>query len=81
MPTYDYRCGACGHQFETVHNMGAPGPQECPSCHAQGKLERLISSSGGFQLRGSGWYATDYKAPGGGKAGDGAPSTSGSSGD
>lgn len=77
MPTYDYGCAACGQQFEVVHNMGAPGPTECPVCHVQGKVERLISSSGGFQLRGTGWYATDYKSSGGAKPSAGSSSGGG----
>lgn len=79
MPTYDYACSACGQRFEVVHNMGAPGPAECPVCHVQGKVERLISSSSGFQLRGTGWYATDYKSSA--SAPSSASSSGGSGGD
>jgi putative FmdB family regulatory protein len=61
MPTYEYSCGACGHQFESFHNMGAPGPSQCPACGVEGRVGRLVSASS-FQLKGTGWYATDYKS-------------------
>ena len=60
MPTYEYRCNACGHEFETMHGMTAPVLRKCPKC-ARLKLERLISGGAGVIFKGSGFYETDYK--------------------
>jgi putative FmdB family regulatory protein len=60
MPTYDYRCNACGHEFETMHGMTAPVLRKCPKC-GKLKLERLISGGAGVIFKGSGFYETDYK--------------------
>lgn len=59
MPIYEYRCQQCDHQFETLQKMSDPVLTECPACHAQA-LRKLISAAG-FQLKGSGWYASDFK--------------------
>lgn len=68
MPTYEYRCGACGRQQDIVQKMSDPTLVECPLCGAP-KLERLISASA-FALRGGGWYADGYGAkPGAGESG------------
>ena len=59
MPIYGYQCQACGHEFELMQKMSDPAPSVCPSC---GKPEvRKQLSAAGFQLKGSGWYATDFK--------------------
>jgi len=59
MPIYGYQCQACGHEFELMQKMSDPAPAVCPSC---GKPEvRKQLSAAGFQLKGSGWYATDFK--------------------
>lgn len=60
MPTYEYRCTACGHAFETMHGMTAPVLRKCPKC-GRLKLERLISGGAGVIFKGSGFYETDYK--------------------
>ncbi len=60
MPTYDYRCKACGHLFQTMHGMTAPVLRKCPKC-GKLKLERLISGGAGVIFKGSGFYETDYK--------------------
>ncbi len=60
MPTYDYKCKACGHLFETMHGMTAPVLRKCPKC-GKLKLERLISGGAGVIFKGSGFYETDYK--------------------
>ena len=59
MPIYEYRCSACGHQDEFLQKVSDPAITECPACgkHA---LQKLLSAAG-FQLKGSGWYATDFK--------------------
>jgi putative FmdB family regulatory protein len=59
MPIYEYACDGCGHEFETLQKMSEAPLTDCPSCNAP-KLRRLISAAG-FQLKGTGWYATDFK--------------------
>jgi putative FmdB family regulatory protein len=59
MPIYGYQCQACGHEFELMQKMSDPAPTVCPTC---GKTDvRKQLSAAGFQLKGSGWYATDFK--------------------
>ena len=60
MPTYEYRCGACGHLFEKLQSFSEKPIRKCPEC---GKLsvKRLISSGAGIIFKGSGFYQTDYK--------------------
>ena len=64
MPLYEYRCKACGHQFEKIQSFSAPEEKECPVCH--GEVERLLSAPA-VQFKGSGWYVTDYAKSGGNK--------------
>lgn len=59
MPFYEYRCGSCGHELEAMQKMSDAPLTECPAC-ARPELVKLISAAG-FQLKGSGWYATDFK--------------------
>lgn len=59
MPIYEYRCQACGHDMEAIQKMSDPVLNECPVC-SQPELKKLISAAG-FQLKGSGWYETDFK--------------------
>jgi putative FmdB family regulatory protein len=84
MPIYEYRCKSCEHEFEVWQKMSDPPVKVCPKCHAR-KVEKLISVTS-FQLKGTGWYATDY---GGAKStppaekpssGDGASAAASSSG-
>ncbi len=70
MPIYEYRCPTCGFQKEHLQKMSADALTTCPSCGAAGYAKLL--SAAGFQLKGSGWYATDFK--GGGTAPAAAPS-------
>src|SRR5207247_2848565 len=60
MPTYEYECSACGHEFETIQNMSEGALRKCPKC-GKLKLERLISGGAGVIFKGSGFYETDYK--------------------
>lgn len=60
MPTYEYQCGACGHRMEAFQKMSEEPLKDCPECHKD-QLEKLISASG-FQLKGGGWYLTDYSS-------------------
>ena len=63
MPTYEYRCKACGHAFEHMQPMSSPPLRTCPKCSKR-KVERLISSGGGLIFKGSGFYVTDYRSQG-----------------
>jgi len=62
MPIYEYECGSCGHRLEAIQKMSDPVLKDCPAC-GKSALKKLISASG-FQLKGSGWYATDFKDSG-----------------
>lgn len=59
MPIYEYQCSACGHQLEAFQQMKDPALTECPECHRT-SLQKLVSAAG-FQLKGTGWYATDFR--------------------
>jgi len=59
MPIYEYRCASCGHELESIQKLSEAPLLNCPSCHRDA-LVKLMSASG-FQLKGSGWYATDFK--------------------
>jgi putative FmdB family regulatory protein len=59
MPIYEYRCADCGFQEEYLQKVSEPPLTVCPSC-GKPKFEKLLSAAG-FQLKGSGWYATDFK--------------------
>ena len=63
MPIYEYRCEKCG-EFEYSQRITDPALQRCPTCKR--KVRRLISNTS-FQLKGSGWYVTDYARAAGGK--------------
>ncbi|HSW71065.1 MAG TPA: zinc ribbon domain-containing protein [Gammaproteobacteria bacterium] len=58
MPIYEYQCAACGHKMEAIQNITAKPLKACPNCH-KNQLQKLVSAAG-FQLKGSGWYASDY---------------------
>ncbi len=60
MPTYDYTCDACRHQFEEIQPITAPPLTDCPSC-GQPRLRRLFGGGGGIIFKGSGFYETDYR--------------------
>ena len=57
MPIYEYKCSKCGKVFEIIQKVSDEPLRRCKSCN--GKVERLISNTS-FQLKGSGWYLTDY---------------------
>jgi len=61
MPTYDYVCEACGHEFELFQQMSAPVETTCPSCNEE-SLRRLVGTGGGIIFKGSGFYETDYRS-------------------
>ena len=60
MPTYDYRCNACGHEFELFQSMSEAHKRKCPDC-SKLKLERLIGTGAAVIFKGSGFYQTDYR--------------------
>ncbi len=62
MPIYEYRCSACGHELEVLQKLSDPLLSGCPQC-GKPTLKKLLSAAG-FQLKGSGWYATDFKGSG-----------------
>ncbi len=62
MPTYQYRCSNCGNELEIVQKMSDASLTLCPKCETE-SFERVISASGGFVLKGSGFYKTDYGKP------------------
>ncbi|MDX9700951.1 MAG: zinc ribbon domain-containing protein [Rhodocyclaceae bacterium] len=59
MPIYEYRCAHCGFQKEHIQKMSDAPLSTCPECGTD-SYTKLISAAG-FQLKGSGWYATDFK--------------------
>jgi putative FmdB family regulatory protein len=62
MPTYEYECQKCGHQFEEYQSIKADPLTDCPTDACNGKVKRLISSGGGLLFKGSGFYITDYRS-------------------
>lgn len=59
MPIYEYECSKCGHKLEAFQKMQDVPLTECPTCH-KNALQKLVSAAG-FQLKGTGWYATDFR--------------------
>ena len=59
MPIYEYRCAACGFQKEYLQKMSAAPLTECPEC-GKASFAKMVTAAG-FHLKGSGWYATDFK--------------------
>ena len=59
MPIYEYRCGACGAELEALQKVSEPPLTDCPSC-GKPALQKQLSAAG-FHLKGTGWYATDFK--------------------
>jgi putative FmdB family regulatory protein len=70
MPTYEYICEKCGHEFEAIQSISAKPLRMCPeeSCARQkwgrGRVKRKISAGGGLLFKGSGFYITDYRSEG-----------------
>lgn len=63
MPTYDYRCTACKHEFEQFQSMKDKALTKCPNCGKKA-LERLIGTGAALLFKGSGFYQTDYRSEG-----------------
>ena len=62
MPIYEYRCSSCGFQKEYLRKVSDPVMSVCPECN-KNTFSKMLSAAG-FQLKGSGWYATDFKNSG-----------------
>ena len=84
MPTYDYKCDACNHQWEEFQSIKASPTKKCPSC-GKSKARRQIGGGAGLIFKGSGFYLTDYRSDSYKKAaeassgGDSAPKSEGGS--
>ena len=61
MPTYDYKCDACGHAFEKFQSISAPALKKCPEC-GKSRVKRLIGTGAGIIFKGGGFYETDYRS-------------------
>lgn len=59
MPTYEYKCSKCGHQFEKFQSIKDSPLKKCPQC-GKDALKKLISGGAGLIFKGSGFYLTDY---------------------
>ena len=81
MPIYAYKCGSCGHAKDVLQKLSDAPLTVCPACGAESFSKQVTAA--GFQLKGSGWYATDFRngatppAPAGGQGGDKAADPSG----
>jgi putative FmdB family regulatory protein len=80
MPTYEYQCQRCGHQFEIFQSIKSEPLKTCPQNGCRGRVKRLISIGGGLLFKGSGFYTTDYRSEGYQKAAKAEKDTSASSG-
>lgn len=74
MPIYAYKCGSCGHAKDVLQKISDAPLTVCPACGAEAFSKQLTAA--GFQLKGSGWYVTDFR---GGSGGTSAPATASSS--
>jgi len=75
MPIYAYRCASCGHAKDVLQKMSDPVLTDCPACGAASFVKQVTAA--GFQLKGSGWYVTDFKGSGAAPS----PSADGANGD
>ena len=70
MPIYAYKCGSCGHAKDVLQKISDAPLTICPACGAEAFSKQVTAA--GFQLKGSGWYVTDFR---GGNSGSSAPAT------
>ena len=61
MPTYEYQCDACDHNFDEFQSMSEPALKKCPKCGKQ-KLRRVFGTGAAILFKGSGFYETDYRS-------------------
>ena len=78
MPIYAYRCAACGHSRDVLQKLSDAPLSVCPSCGAE-QFSKQITAAG-FQLKGSGWYATDFRNSGSAAPAAAAPAAAGAAG-
>ena len=71
MPIYEYKCSACGHREDHLQKLADAPLTKCPACGKKKYAKQLTAP--GFQLKGSGWYATDFKGGGKKKTDDAKP--------
>ena len=71
MPIYAYRCDSCGHAQDVLQRLSDPILSDCPACGAATYRKQVTAA--GFQLKGSGWYATDFRNNGSAPAAAAAP--------
>jgi putative FmdB family regulatory protein len=76
MPIYAYRCSSCGHAKDVLQKISDPLLTTCPACGAESFQKQVTAA--GFQLKGSGWYATDFRGGSGGASAP-APAADGAS--
>ena len=62
MPTYDYLCEKCGHQFEVFQSMRDDKLTDCPLDDCEGPVKRLLGTGAGLIFKGGGFYETDYRS-------------------
>lgn len=83
MPIYAYKCGSCGHAKDVLQKLSDSPLTQCPACGAPAFSKQVTAA--GFQLKGSGWYATDFRgsgsAPAAAAADDGKATEAGKSAD
>ena len=77
MPTYDYVCPSCGHEFQKFHKMSVTVRPKCPECGTV--AQRQITGGAGLHFKGSGFYATDYNQEKKGEKGEKGEKASGES--
>jgi putative FmdB family regulatory protein len=77
MPIYAYKCGSCGHAKDVLQKISDAPLTDCPACGKATFSKQLTAA--GFQLKGSGWYATDFKGGSGGTSAPAAVPASGES--
>ncbi|MGZ9059837.1 MAG: FmdB family zinc ribbon protein [Burkholderiaceae bacterium] len=70
MPIYAYKCAECSHQMDVIRKVSDPPLLDCPSCGKPALVKQVTAA--GFQLKGAGWYVTDFRDQGSGKKKDGA---------
>ena len=73
MPIYAYKCESCGHAKDVLQKISDAPLTECPAC-GQSTFSKQLTAAG-FQLKGSGWYATDFRGSTSGAGGTSAPAT------
>ena len=71
MPIYAYKCDACGHSKDVLQKMSDLALTDCPACGATGSFKKQLTAAG-FQLKGSGWYVTDFRGGNSGQPAAGA---------